>query len=124
MYLVNLIQTGIDIRHQTPAEKGEREPPLILEFITNYTKRREIFIALISRIMRNRRQTPDIRLQPRREGENSHEFTNNGEWTPDIRRQTSTERGEREPPLILEFITNYTKRRGQTQGVCPCNFTN
>jgi hypothetical protein len=50
MYLVNLIQTGIDIRLQTPAEKGEREPPLILEFITNYTKRREgIIIAFIAR---------------------------------------------------------------------------
>ena len=53
------------------------------DIITNLTKIREIFIALISRIMGNRHQTPDIRLQPKREGkeerENHHEFTNKEE---------------------------------------------
>ena len=53
-----------DARRQTPAERGERESPRIT------LREREIFIALIPRIRRNRRQTSDIRHQPRGEREN------------------------------------------------------
>jgi hypothetical protein len=44
----------------------------------------------------------DARLGRRNtEWENHHEFTNNGEWTPDARHQTSAEKGR-------ETTTNYT----------------
>jgi len=55
--------------------KGEiteerRDQPRILEFITNFTKKKRNIYCFITRIIGNRHQTSDIRLQPRGEREN------------------------------------------------------